>query len=87
MRAIRFKVCIFFNISFALTANHIPKFIELSEVYSVKGFAYDYPARGRAHCRYRSPLEQPSSPLPPAADTDRRVSSYRRSRGARFGGK
>ena len=37
MRAIRFKVCIFFNISCALTANHIPKFIELSEVYLVKG--------------------------------------------------
>ena len=37
MRAIRFKVCIFFNIGCALTAIHIPKFIELSEVYSVKG--------------------------------------------------
>ena len=36
-RAIRFKVCIFFNIGCALTAIHIPKFIELSEVYSVKG--------------------------------------------------
>jgi hypothetical protein len=37
MRAIRFKVCIFFNIGFALRAINIPKFIELSEVYSAKG--------------------------------------------------
>jgi hypothetical protein len=37
MRAIRFKVRISFNVGCALTAIHIPKFIELSEVYSVKG--------------------------------------------------
>ena len=37
MRATRFKVCIVFNIGCALTAIHIPKFIELSEVYSVEG--------------------------------------------------
>ena len=36
MRAIRFKFCILFNIGCALRATNIPKFIELSEVYSVR---------------------------------------------------